>query len=192
MATIRRVTIHRLRNVKSGCTFELHSGLNVLLGQNGTGKTTLLQWIADFMSGDLESWSKEPYRVEIEFEVGSNPVPATLQVLIDNEISEFPQAPEAPPGFDRLMSSMGESPRASLLTTKTTIQSGDQRYEIHDKPNQIRVYANGDLLAELDAPLDMRGLSNLLTRTIVKAMVALRSTKKAESTPQPDSWRKNT
>lgn len=56
MAAIRRVKFHQLRNVKPGSTFEMHPGLNLLLGRNGTGKTTLLQWMADFLSGNMDAW----------------------------------------------------------------------------------------------------------------------------------------
>lgn len=68
MVMLRRIKIHRFGNVVPGCEIELSGGINILLGQNGTGKTTLLEWIAGLMSGRMEQWKDEPYEVELELE----------------------------------------------------------------------------------------------------------------------------
>lgn len=174
MATIRRVTIHRLRNVKPGCTFELHPGLNVLLGQNGTGKTTLLQWMADFMSGNLESWSKEPYRVEVEMEAAAGPDTARMRLLIDNEISELPRDSEAQHGLDRFVSLMNESPRTGLVTTRLAIELGDRLYEVEGRPNHLSLRANDAPLVESDSAPPGQLPTDLFTGTILKAALLLR------------------
>jgi energy-coupling factor transporter ATP-binding protein EcfA2 len=173
MATIRRVTIHRLRNVTPGCTFELHPGLNVLLGQNGTGKTTLLQWMADFMSGDLDVWSKEPYSVEVEIEAGVEPDRASLRILVENEISELPRNPEEQYGLDNLVSLMSEPPRASLQTTKIAIAFTEHSYEILERPNHLSLYVNEVRLLESESLSQMQAFSNSVAGLLWKAAVAL-------------------
>jgi ABC-type molybdenum transport system ATPase subunit/photorepair protein PhrA len=174
MAMIRRVTIHRLRNVAPGCTFELHPGLNVLLGQNGTGKTTLLQWMADFLSGELQSWSHEPYRVEVEMEAAVEQERARLRMLVDNEISELPRDPGAQHGRDPLTSLLSEPPRTSLATARLTIEYRDQSYEIQQRRNHLSVYANDARLVGFDGDLPIRGSSNSFAGMISRAVVALK------------------
>ena len=46
MLKLRWMKIERFRNVAPGLTLSFHDGLNVILGQNATGKTTLLELIA--------------------------------------------------------------------------------------------------------------------------------------------------
>ncbi|MFS8069905.1 MAG: AAA family ATPase, partial [Byssovorax sp.] len=43
---LKRLKIEKYRNVAPGTVLEFNDGFNVLLGQNGTGKTTLLELIA--------------------------------------------------------------------------------------------------------------------------------------------------
>jgi energy-coupling factor transporter ATP-binding protein EcfA2 len=158
MATIRRVTIHRLRNVKPGCTFELHSGLNVLLGQNGTGKTTLLQWMADFMSGNLESWSREPYHVEVEMEAGTEPNTARIEMTIENDISELAPVQQDWSKLKGVVAArLQQQAHSSVLTTDTIIEVGDERYEIHESPAEFIVQLNGQRLARLGENRVRRG-----------------------------------
>lgn len=134
MATIRRVTFHRLRNVKPGCTIELHPGLNVLLGQNGTGKTTLLQWMADCLSGHLYQWDDEPYDVELEIETDAG---TSLLVRIHNEVIE-------PTPRQRLLNALSDpqgaprpSARSAGHTISVSIETGEARYLIDDQPSHL-------------------------------------------------------
>jgi energy-coupling factor transporter ATP-binding protein EcfA2 len=144
MATIRRVTFHRLRNVKPGCTLELHRGLNVLLGQNGTGKTTLLQWMADFLSNDLKAWDAEPYQVELDFEIS----PGNIHVIVDNQLAELAEDREASAELTHLARWTDSQARSSLLTFEIAVESSDERYEIQARSSHLTLRANGKLLVE--------------------------------------------
>ena len=64
-ARLTRLKINRFRDTKPT---ELHfsAGFNVLLGLNGTGKTTLLDLIAAICSDDLSPYAKEAFDVEYE------------------------------------------------------------------------------------------------------------------------------
>jgi energy-coupling factor transporter ATP-binding protein EcfA2 len=157
MATIRRVTFHRLRNVKPGCTLELHPGLNVLLGQNGTGKTTLLQWMADFLSGDLLAWDEEPYHVEFEMEIETQPEHTYLRVRVENESFESMVRPGALSAWADLQGFPTLPTHADLFTVNITLEAGEARYEIHDKPSQLSFQAN-------DIPLIMSDIPQHATR----------------------------
>lgn len=73
--------IHRFRNVAPGTKIRFHPQLNVLLGRNGTGKTTLLRWLADALSGAMHGWAGEPYDVTLELESNT----AKTRVRLKNE-----------------------------------------------------------------------------------------------------------
>jgi energy-coupling factor transporter ATP-binding protein EcfA2 len=177
MATIRRVTIHRLRNVKPGSTFELHPGLNVLLGQNGTGKTTLLQWMADFMSGNLEPWSREPYRVEVEFEAAAAQGIARIELTIKNELSELTLTPtqEIWRRLPGVAARPQRLPHAAVLTLDMLIELGADRYVIHQRPSHVSFLWNDQLLARSGDEIQVGiGTRNILLHTIHDAMARLR------------------
>lgn len=148
MATIRRVTIHRLRNVKPGCTFELHPGLNVLLGQNGTGKTTLLQWVADFLSGNLDSWSKEPYRVQVELGTAAEQGTAQIELTVENEVTERAAGSETQRRRAGAAAFSQQQVHAVVLTTDMTIKIGDDRYQIRERQPYLSFHLNEELLVE--------------------------------------------
>lgn len=52
---LRRLEIHSLRNVQRGTVLHFHEGINVLLGLNASGKTTLLELVAAILRGDFSS-----------------------------------------------------------------------------------------------------------------------------------------
>lgn len=66
MLKLKRLRIDRFRNVKPGTELRFSDGFNVLLGQNGTGKTTLLELISMVVRSNFESLAKEEFAVEYE------------------------------------------------------------------------------------------------------------------------------
>ncbi len=70
---LRKLVIHRFRNVKPGTTLEFHDEINLVLGRNASGKTTLLNIIAAVTSDDFSAFEKEPegYDFEWEFALGA-------------------------------------------------------------------------------------------------------------------------
>src|SRR5262245_15965557 len=86
MAKLKRLKIEKFRNVE---TTELPFGVgfNVLLGLNGTGKTTLLGLVAAVLSSDFSGMREEPFA--IEYEIGLRE--GTITASVRNEEAE--QAP---------------------------------------------------------------------------------------------------
>ncbi|ACY16405.1 hypothetical protein [Haliangium ochraceum] len=68
MATLRHLTVHRLGHAQPGSEFALAPGVNLLLGASGTGKSTLLRWLAAVLAGDTRAWLGEAHHVSLELE----------------------------------------------------------------------------------------------------------------------------
>jgi energy-coupling factor transporter ATP-binding protein EcfA2 len=69
---LRRLKIDKFRNIQPGTELEFNDGYNVLLGQNGTGKTTLLRLISSVLRGDFEWLADVEFALEAELEGDSN------------------------------------------------------------------------------------------------------------------------
>ncbi|WP_437910666.1 AAA family ATPase [Sorangium sp. So ce327] len=82
MLKLRRLRIEKFRGVAPGTELRFSDGLNVLLGQNGTGKTTLLELISMVVRSDFSSLAREEFAVEYELAV---PEEATVTVAVSNK-----------------------------------------------------------------------------------------------------------
>ncbi|MFO0755091.1 MAG: AAA family ATPase [Byssovorax sp.] len=65
---LRRLKIHKFRHVEP-CELVFSEGYNVLLGLNGTGKTTLLELISAALRFDFSKMKNEPFMIEYELGV---------------------------------------------------------------------------------------------------------------------------
>jgi len=65
---LRRLKINRFRHVAPGTELEFSDRYNVLLGKNGTGKTTLLDLISMVLRSDFSSLRGEEFDIEYELE----------------------------------------------------------------------------------------------------------------------------
>lgn len=68
---LRRLKIHRWRNVLPGTELCFGDGIHALLGKNGTGKTTLLKLISMCARGSFEEAENEELDFELDFAIGS-------------------------------------------------------------------------------------------------------------------------
>lgn len=69
---LKKLVIERFRNVRPGTTLSFSDGMNVLLGKNGTGKSTLLELVAAVASGHLAQLFKdEEADVRADFTYGA-------------------------------------------------------------------------------------------------------------------------
>lgn len=65
MATrLKRLKIVQFRDVQPGTELHFHPGWNVILGRNGTGKTTLLHLLSMVLRDDFREISQEPFCLE--------------------------------------------------------------------------------------------------------------------------------
>ena len=68
---LKKLVIHRYRHVKPGTTLVFDDTWNVIVGKNGTGKTTLLKLIEKLLVFSMEGPGRDPFIVDVEMSVGS-------------------------------------------------------------------------------------------------------------------------
>ncbi len=79
MLKLRWLRIERFKNVVPGTKIRFSDGFNVLLGQNGTGKTTLLELISSVVRSDFSDLQGEDFALEYEMAVGEVVISVSLR-----------------------------------------------------------------------------------------------------------------
>jgi energy-coupling factor transporter ATP-binding protein EcfA2 len=79
MLKLRRLRIEKFRNLAKGAELSFADGINIVLGQNGTGKTTLLELISMVVRSDFSSLAKEEFAIEYELAVDDVAVSVVLR-----------------------------------------------------------------------------------------------------------------
>jgi len=74
LARLTRLQINQFRHVARGTVLHFDHGINVLLGRNGTGKTTMLELIVAITRGDLRKYRGEAFDLEFELLLGGESV----------------------------------------------------------------------------------------------------------------------
>jgi energy-coupling factor transporter ATP-binding protein EcfA2 len=92
MLKLRRLRVEKFRSVAKPAELSFSDGINVLLGQNGTGKTTLLELISMVVRSDFSSLAKEEFALEYELAPSEG---ESIVVAIRNERAAVEQ-PETP------------------------------------------------------------------------------------------------
>ena len=90
MVKLRWLQVNKFRTVKPGTRLTFNPGYNVLLGQNGTGKTTLLNLVAAAISLDFTSISDVEF--DISFELASDEASAAVSVRNESRSPPFSSA----------------------------------------------------------------------------------------------------
>jgi energy-coupling factor transporter ATP-binding protein EcfA2 len=82
MLKLRRLRVERFRSLTRDAELSFSDGVNVLLGQNGTGKTTLLELISMVVRSDFSTLAKEEFALEYELAV---PEGESIVVTVRND-----------------------------------------------------------------------------------------------------------
>lgn len=93
MLKLRWLRIERFKNVLPGTKIEFSDGFNVLLGQNGTGKTTLLELISSVVRCDFSELQGEDFAIEYQIAAGEVVIGVSLRNR-RQEVSDLPGAQE--------------------------------------------------------------------------------------------------
>lgn len=86
MVKLKRLKIEKYRNVKPGTELRFRDSLNVMLGRNGTGKTTLLNLIVQILSWDFSKLQTETANLEYEMQASD----VELTVRLRTEVIQAP------------------------------------------------------------------------------------------------------
>jgi len=73
------LTIHRFREVVPGTSLTFHPSFNLLVGENGTGRTTLLELITRVLGGDFSGLLHEAFSLEYTFTLPGMTLHATVR-----------------------------------------------------------------------------------------------------------------
>lgn len=94
---LRKVQIHRFRDVAPGTVLEFADGVNALIGLNGTGKTTLLNLLSALLRFDVSEF-REEFDISVEMvDEGEQSGDRTIEFRVS---SEFVPASELPDDAD--------------------------------------------------------------------------------------------
>ncbi len=153
---LKKLIIHQFRHVKPGVELAFNDGFNVLLGRNGTGKTTLLDLISLVLRCDFSRLHDEEFDLEFEVEHEHG----TMRMRARRERVNAPNGPEAVPGQGngppRTRRSRPMLAASFVLTRFPTERS----FEIEAEPSKLRWRANGDPWTE-DVPIELFSVSLL-------------------------------
>jgi hypothetical protein len=94
---LKRLKIHKYRIIEPGTELTFGDGFNLVIGRNGTGKTTLLNLLAMVFGGNFSHVSKEDFDLEYDFEDAEG----SLRVVIRNQADIGPFGPAHPDGTSR-------------------------------------------------------------------------------------------
>lgn len=85
MVKLQWLQINRFRSVKPGTRLTFNPGYNVLLGQNGTGKTTLLNLVAAVIRSDFSQFQDVDF--DLQYGLSSDTGTATISVRNEPRLS---------------------------------------------------------------------------------------------------------
>lgn len=129
MLKLRRLKIVRYRNVKPGSELRFDEGLNLVLGVNASGKTTLLALISAVCRSTFDGIKHEEF--ELEYEYGSE------RFAIEAKVSHRRAATEEPQGLgggplwdDRYEVTLTESGSGRSLTLRSDEGRGGRRVDL--------------------------------------------------------------
>ncbi|HYH96594.1 AAA family ATPase [Hyalangium sp.] len=123
MVKLQWLQINKFRSVKPGTRLTFNPGYNVLLGQNGTGKTTLLKLVAAVVRSNFEELRDTDF--DLQYALSSDTSSATIAVRHQQEPRVHPNAPEhLRPHVERPFSMALETGRtAPVFSAKMTFES---------------------------------------------------------------------
>jgi energy-coupling factor transporter ATP-binding protein EcfA2 len=143
MVRLASVEFTKLKNVRPGTRLVFPEAGAVLLGKNGTGKTTLLQYLVALCTADMSAFvSDEPFDVSATFRLESGAT-ATLQLTGMPQPQSVP-VPDGSPDVTRVLSA-GESTRLEYLI-RSPDESSQYRVSIID--GQAALYRDGQSLCD--------------------------------------------
>lgn len=95
MVKLKRLKILKYRNVRPGTELHFDDGVNLILGQNASGKTTLLALISAVCRGDFEEMHSEEFSIEADIRTGE----FSITLHLEHRRARFKRAPSTVPAW---------------------------------------------------------------------------------------------
>ncbi|HSN99558.1 MAG TPA: AAA family ATPase [Candidatus Nanopelagicales bacterium] len=155
-ARLKRLRIDKFRNVAPGTELVFHDGFNVLLGQNGTGKTTLLNLIAAVVRCDFSALKETEFALSYELDFGSEALEVEIEIANLRDPStdrSIPTAALRQAGVDPIL---GRRDRSSLEWSYRIafhVDEGQDRWEIKASALGAMLSKVGPVRVETPLPL---------------------------------------
>lgn len=129
MLKLRRLKVEKFRSLAKATELSFSDGINLVLGQNGTGKTTLLELISMVVRSDFSGLVNE--ELAVEYEIGTTTEPGSLIVVLRNERAE---ATHLSMPFELGAQDLGA--RDIYRPTAEVLNGGDRRVLAHFDPER--------------------------------------------------------
>jgi energy-coupling factor transporter ATP-binding protein EcfA2 len=194
MLKLQWLQIHKFRSVKPGTRLVFNPTYNVLLGQNGTGKTTLLNLVAAVVGSDFKALRDEEY--ELEYELASEA--GRIQVAIRNvRSSDSPVSLREPFNLRSVLirRDMAAAHRLSA-EIKAVAPDGSPTFSIAFAGTRMTVrrgHERSTIIRELDLPTPSESLGSVLSFGVIEWAKANAGVEKLLSvyTPFTEFWNGN-
>jgi len=130
MVKLRWLQVNKFRTVKPGTRLTFNPGYNVLLGQNGTGKTTLLNLVAAAIASDFTNLSDVEF--DLSYELASDNATATVSVRNESRTPPFSSAWEriSPETLRQHPLTPERGLRAFMLSTTVSISTREPALQL--------------------------------------------------------------
>lgn len=155
MAKLRRLKIEKFRNVVPGTELRFHDGFNVLLGQNGTGKTNLLKLIAMALTSDFSSLEDEAFAIEYDIETPHGSLGIEIRYRPSIKAHGFPGL-----GRDRMEATREQVGATAEWSYRAHIEAADRTELCRIEANQMGAIAR---LPAQPAPVTIPNAGSLFT-----------------------------
>ncbi|WP_309893724.1 AAA family ATPase [Archangium sp.] len=170
MVKLKRLKIGKYRNVKPGTELHFRDSLNVMLGRNGTGKTTLLNLIVQLLSWDFSQLQNEA--ADLEYVLETPGVGLTVRVR-----TELLHEPAGLTGNARKLSSgllaMGlvqRSQRYAMTLGIEIVLSEDKSYVLSLEGSRLILAKKGEPPFYTISPMQVAQGESALVAMIIAAL----------------------
>jgi len=151
MVKLKRLRIEKYRNVKPGTELRFRDSLNVLLGRNGTGKTTLLNLIVQLLSWDFSRLQAE--EANLEYDLRTSKAELTVRLRTDAMAGRL-AGTQLLPGEMLAMGLAQNSPRYTTVIEIDIAQVGSKPQSLRLEGSTLTLTSEGKppYTASLDFP----------------------------------------